>query len=443
MPPKVGADELTAAGMGQADLQRLEREPVSLTKAGPPEVVALGDELRFLWPALTVEAVLTHPRDHSDGIRAELAILVASVEVHWGQLNLASGPAREGVVKKLGAIDRGLPWREVLESTCRLGAQAFRAGEPVICLMPALRTEALRFLIPKLLVRGESNVLFADGGHGKSVLALTFALAASSGAALPGIAAAPEPVNTLYLDWESCVEEHEDRLAKLMAGAGLTEAPPILYRPMTRPLAEEAAAIRTEISRHSVGLVIVDSWAPACGAEPEGADATVRTMNAMRAFGHTTRLALAHVSKTSAEQRSGPTKPFGSVFVQNLARNVWELRGTQDEDSDELRMGLFHRKVNGSRLLGSIGLRFTFAPDRILLAPVDIAREPDLVAHASLPKRIAAALASGALTVEEIAEHVGAPEKSVAAKLRTLKGKGTVLRLDNDEQGRGRWGLPQ
>jgi hypothetical protein len=212
---------------------------------------------------------------------------------------------------------------------------------------------------------------------------------------------------------------------------------------MTRPLAEEAAGIRTEIGRHQVGLVIADSLAPACGAEPEGADAAVRAMNALRSFGHTTRLVLAHVSKASADQRAGSIKPFGSVFVQNLARNVWELRGTQDEDSDELRVGLFHRKVNGSRLLSATGLQLAFAPDRILLAPVDIAREPDLVAHASLPKRIMAVLASGALTVEEIVEAVGAKEASVAAKLRTLKGKGAVLRLENDERGRGRWGLPQ
>jgi hypothetical protein len=442
MPPKVGADDLTAAGMGPADLERLEREPVIPARAGAPELEVLGDEIHVRFPSVTVEAVLTHHRDSGDGLRAELAVSLAGVELHWGQLNLASAPSREGVVKKLGQIDRGLPWREILEHVCRRGAEVFRAGEPVVCLMPKLRTEARRFLIPKLLVRGETNLGFADGGSGKSTLGAVAAVCASSGLALPGFGAPTERVNAMHLDWEGCVEEHQHVLAKVMAGLGLTEPPPILYRAMTRPLADDAAAIRTEISRHQIGLVIVDSLAPACGAEPEGADAAVRAMNALRSFGQTTRFVLAHVSKASAEQRSGATKPFGSVFVQNLARNVWEIRATQEEDSDDLRMGLFHRKVNGGRLLSPVGLRFTFEPERLLLASVDIGSEPDLVARASLPKRITAALAGGALTVEELAEHVGANAASVAAKLRALKVKGFVARLDNDDKGRGRWGLP-
>jgi DNA-binding transcriptional ArsR family regulator len=65
------------------------------------------------------------------------------------------------------------------------------------------------------------------------------------------------------------------------------------------------------------------------------------------------------------------------------------------------------------------------------------------VVRTSLPQQIKASLAGGALTIEELAGRIeGASSSSVAAKLRWLKGKGLVLRLDNDEQGRGRWGLP-
>jgi hypothetical protein len=184
----------------------------------------------------------------------------------------------------------------------------------------------------------------------KSLLAVTAAVVAGSGLGLSGIATPTERVRVLYLDYESCLEEHQDQLAKLMTGAGLVEPPEILYRAMTRPLAEDAAFIRTEISRYQVGLVVLDSLTPGSGAEPDGVAAAVRTLTALRSFGGVTRLALAHVSKASAEQRTGATKPFGSVFVWNLARSVWEIRGSQDEDGDELRMGLFHRKANGSRL---------------------------------------------------------------------------------------------
>jgi hypothetical protein len=410
----------------------------------PPDLQDLGDELRFHWASREIEVVLAHPRDSGDGLRAEVALAVRGIDRHWGQLNLASGPSREQLVKKLRDTDGSQPWREILEHICRRGAEAFRAGEPVVCLMPKLRVEARRFLVPKLLVRDETNLIFADGGQGKSLLASALAVAVAAGPniALPVIGKATEVHPVLYLDWESCIEEHRDRLKRLMDALEIEEAPPILYRAMTRPLADETAAIRTEIKRHHVGFVIVDSLGPASGAEPEGADAAVRAMNAMRSFRDTTRLVVAHMSKAAADQRMGATRPFGSVYVQNLARSVWEIRSTQDDESDLLQMGLYHRKVNGSRLLGSIGLRFTFAADRITLTPVDIAREPDLVARDSLPKRIIAALAGGAMIVDELAEHVGATPASVGAKLRHLKAKQRVLRLPDDEKGRGRWGLP-
>ena len=68
---------------------------------------------------------------------------------------------------------------------------------------------------------------------------------------------------------------------------------------------------------------------------------------------------------------------------------------------------------------------------------------PQTLAGASLAFRIRAALAGAALTAAEVAEAIEAPEKSVSAKLRDLKGKGKVIRLDDDPHGRARWGLPQ
>lgn len=411
------ADEPPISGMPTPEFTDLKREPLGNGHPAPPEVAAVGDAVRFTWPALLVEAVLTNARDHALGLTAEVEIMLGGVSVHWAHLNLASTSGREGVVKKLLQVDRGLPWRPMLETLCRDGATAFRTGSPVLCLMPRLRPETERFLIPKLLVRRESNVVFADGGHGKSLLGLALGIVAT-GIPLPGLAPASEPVHVLYLDWESTKEEHEERLFKFLAGVGVTTAPPILYREMARPLIEEASAIRAVISEHRVGLVIVDSLAPASGREPEGADAAVGTLTALRSFSQTTRLALAHVSKASADQRTGPTRPFGSVFVQNLGRNVWEIRSAQEEDSDDLRMALFHRKVNSGRLVSHPGLRFCFDADSIRLTPLDITREPELVTRAPLWQRLRAALGAGALTVPALARHLDVKEDTIKKALR-------------------------
>jgi AAA domain len=411
------ADEPPISGMTTPEFTQFPREALSDGQPAPPEIVVVGDAVHLAWPALTVEARLTQGREHAAGITAELTITLGGVAVHWARLDLASTSGREGVVRKLRQVDHGLPWRAVLETLCAEGAKAFRVGAPFVCLMPRLRPEAQRFLIPKLLVRRESNVVFADGGHGKSLLGLALGIVAT-GVRLPGIAPATEPVRVLYLDWESTKEEHEDRLFKFLAGVGVTESPPLVYREMTRPLLEEASAVRAVISEHEIGLVIVDSLAPASGGEPESPDAAVRTLTALRSFRQTTRLALAHVSKVAADQRTGPSRPFGSVFIQNLGRNVWEVRGTQDEDTDELRMGLFHRKINSGRLVSHAGVRFRFEADAIHLAALDIAQEPELVTRAALWQQLRAALAHGPKTIPDLARELAVKEDTIEKALK-------------------------
>ncbi len=429
---RVAADEPAVADV---DLTAQPREDL-----GAPECqfTPFGDELRFTWPSLTVEARLTNHRDHSDGLRAELAVRLGAIDIHWGMLNLASSPSREGVVKKLAQIDRTLPWREMLEHLCRVGAQHLRAGEPVVCLMPIQATEA-RHLITKFALAGETNVFFGDGGSGKSLLALALGVVvASPGATLPAGIRATATAPVLYLDWESCLEEHQDRERLILNGLGIREAPPILYRTMSRPLADEAAAVRAEIGRHGIGAVIVDSLAPACGAEPEGADAAIRAMNAMRSFGPTvTRLVLAHVSKASAEQRSGPLRPFGSVFVQNLARSVWELRRADDDGSDDLVLGLYHRKVNRGRLYPALALRLSFAtPGTLTFSAADMAQQPDLAERLSLPQRLLRILHAGARTLPELGDETAASKDTLDPDPPAPPAQGRVVSLAGD-----RWGL--
>jgi hypothetical protein len=382
---------------------------------------------------------LSHLHEGREGITAELLVTSAiHGAIHWGRLNLLSTPARAGLVKTLERTAPVAPWALVLERACRLTALHVRAGAPVVCLMPR-RAPTTRHVIAKLVLAGETNVLFGDGGSGKSLLALALAVAASTGTPLPGglVPTAP-PRRVLYLDYESCQEEHEDRLAGLLAGLEVTEAPPILYRQMVRPLADDAAFLRAEISQHAIDLVIVDSLAPACGAEPEGADAAVRTFTALRSFGPVTRQVIAHVSKAGADQRTGPTRPFGSVFVQNLARNVWEVRKA-DDDSEHLVLGLYHRKFNSGRRLPPFGLRIETDAATTTLHAHDMGREPDLVARASLTQRLLTALRPGAFTTAELTASVGGPELSVRRALERLREKGHVVSLPDTKP--MKWGL--
>jgi hypothetical protein len=428
--PKVGADEAIQAGVPLVDQPREAMGPLE------PVVTAVGDDLRLAWPAHRVTLDLSHLHEGREGIQAELLVTSAiHGEIHWGRLNLLSTPARAGLVKTLERAAPVAPWALVLERACRLTALHVRAGAPIVCLWPQ-RAPAARHLIAKLVLAGETNVLFGDGGSGKSLLALALAVAASTGQALPaGLVPSGPPRRVLYLDYESCQAEHEDRLAGLLAGLTITETPPILYRQMVRPLADDAAILRAAVSEHQIDVVIVDSLAPACGPEPEGADAAVRTFTALRSFGAITRLVVAHVSKAGADQRTGPTRPFGSVFVQNLARNVWEVRNA-DAESDHLVLGLYHRKFNSGRRLPPFGLRIELDASATTLHGHDMGQEPDLVARTSIAYRMKQALTTGARTIPELVDETTGSKATITRTLRRWRTEGTVIQVDPD-----RWGL--
>jgi hypothetical protein len=146
---------------------------------------------------------------------------------------------------------------------------------------------------------------------------------------------------------------------------------------------------------------------------------------------------LAHVSKAAADNRAAPGRPFGSVFVRNLARSVWELRRSGEEE-DDLVVGLYHRKVNSGRLHRPLGLRLTFGEDGIRMAGTDPANDADLATGTTVTHRILRTLAWGAMGTAELASGVGSKEASVGALLRRLRERGRVVRLED-----GRWGLSE
>jgi hypothetical protein len=159
-------------------------------------------------------------------------------------------------------------------------------------------------------------------------------------------------------------------------------------------------------------------------------------MTALRSFAPATRLVLAHVTKLGAEQRSGPVKPFGSAFVFNLARNIWELRKADEDAGADLVIAAFHRKSNAGRLYPPLGFRFTFHEGMTSLHAHDIGQAPDLLARTSLAFQIQKALAHGAQTVAALVEETSSTKDTVARTLRRLRGAGKVISLDKE-----RWGL--
>jgi hypothetical protein len=422
-PPKQGADDFIAAGHREADLQELPRREF----ATDPEVERLGDDFTLTWPADRVTLAAVSLREHHGELTTLLTVARDGQDCHWGRLNLTATRSREELVKKLTQESPGLPWRRFLDRAAQLITEQFTATDPTVELIPQLG-ERDRYLLEPFLIEDAVSVLFADGGSGKGFVSLAFAASIRAAVGLPGGVGAAKKTGVLYLDWETSQRPLERRVYLLGRGFG-TSITGIQYRRMTRSLVDDMPAIRADAARHGIGLVIVDSWAPACGEGPEGSDASTRSLNALRSLTSVSKLILAHVSKAMADTRTA-TRPYGSVFNQNLPRSVWEMRGVQEEDS--LTVTLYDRKENDAARRKPITWRFDFSEERIRLGPGDMAEHADLLAGAKLPEQLGALLNLTGRTPEELADLIGEPTPkldSVRKALRRLETKGRAKKI--------------
>jgi hypothetical protein len=274
--------------------------------------------------------------------------------------------------------------------------------------------------VDKLLLENEINVAFADGGSGKSLLALALAVAVNTGKPLPAGLTPKRTGAVLYLDWESCKEEHDERLAGILGGLGIAGPVPIFYRHMVGAVADES---RSWGGVARLGTVWWYSTALAGpGAEPEGAVPHSGPWGAA----------------PSRSDQPGPgtrqQAPCGQkdatlriVHVMNVPRNVWEIRRTTEEERDTLTIGLFHRKVNRGRLLPAFGLRFAFGEAATRIQAVDVA-ETSACATGRRGYRDPRRPAARARTIAQVAE-AGRQEDTIQKAMYRLEGRGIVVRV--------------
>ena len=117
---------------------------------------------------------------------------------------------------------------------------------------------------------------------------------------------------------------------------------------------------------------------------------------------------------------------------------TWELRGAEHEP-DDLVVALYNQKVNAGKKHPPIAFRFAFEADAIRATPATLADSPDLLARASLPKRITVALMTGALTTAELAEHLDVAKETVDRIVRRMRERGDVVAVGDARP--SRWGM--
>jgi hypothetical protein len=288
---------------------------------------------------------------------------------------------------------------------------------------------------------GYTTILAADGGSGKSFIAMFAAVCVATGRAFLGRSVKRGRV--LYADFELDADEQKRRLWAVLHGMGLTpEAESITdrlhyFRPscsLADGGADEIAAAAREVG---ASLVILDSLTIALGGDAMDQATATNAMNALRDCG--TVLALDHVSSAGARGAAKDARPFGSVFKRNLARATFQL-ATEEDGVRILRPD----KANFGPGSATVSFRMEFdgpEGEEVRFVPLDVADEADAAAtlrHLRADERITTALAAiyaanpaayraGGVTPHEVQDwlaermEVGAPSiKTVQTRLSAL-----------------------
>ena len=297
---------------------------------GPVKLRREGDNFVWMWEQENIVLRLSRLREEEGDVVAELLVQTARpVEGnrpgHYflGRLNLLAPRSRQEVVRMLATRTDKIPWRDMLEYAIVETVGLWREGEPVIDLASLPEPAAAPALVEPLLAEKQPTVIYAQGGSGKSFLALAIGLAVQTGQALPPPLRVRRRTAVLYLNWEDDAEDQRVRLGYLARGWGLEALPSYLHRRMHRPLADDLDAVRRWVSERAIGLLIIDSIAMAAGGELKETEPVIRFFQALREL-RAASLIISHISKEGMMLRQAT--PYGNVFVINSARSVWELR---------------------------------------------------------------------------------------------------------------------
>lgn len=378
------------------------------------------------------EAKLSHIHEHSDRTTAELLVKSlapgAPGHLHQASINLLSTASRQKFAQQLSSRRNDADWGAIVEQICVLSLAELRKGALVHLVSASQPLQEQQYLLDPIIPIGNPTIFFGEGGTGKSHLALIFALIVEIPWPDNPLFLFPvkkdSPTRGLYLDWEMGEDDFRRRLKYLATGCNLPAAA-INYRECTMPLADDIDRIQESLLDISGEYLVIDSVAGAAGGDILSAETAMRFFGALRQL-HTTSIIIAHTAKNSETKKR---TPFGSVFFWNYARSIWEIATQQEEGTDTLEIGLYHRKSNVSGLHKPFGIKFNFDYLRTHISLSDIRDSPVLLERATVKIRILELLKEDALPVEKIAEALDIKEGYVRKELSLLKSEGKVVKV--------------
>jgi RNAse (barnase) inhibitor barstar len=334
--------------------------------------------------------------------------------------NLTSANARKSFVKIMAEDFPSFPWADIMEYICTKSTLKYWEGAPVIKIGKQRKRTEVPYLLYPVVRKDAPCIIYGSGGIGKSYVSLYFSMLVQHSLSVGTLV--PQQSNVLYLDYESGDEDLNDRLAAMAKGLNIDVE--INYRYCHQPLAQDVEALGEIIAEQNVGMVIVDAKGAAVGGWINEARQTMDMFNSLRSL-DVTSIIIDHVSKENSNA------PIGSVYNFNEARNIWEMRSSQAEESDRMKIGLYHKKTNVGKLHRDFGLEFVFQDDEsgnidtVWVNETETTSDPVLRKGKNIYDQIAYLLnhstdMSGAyrsLSIDEIANSIGEKQSTVTSRI--------------------------
>lgn len=324
-------------------------------------------------------------------------------------------------------------WGVIIDQLAHLVQEYARAGEPVRGLSTEGEIKRPEYLLDPFILKNLPTVIFGERGTIKSTMALLLMVALL----LPwhdnplGFDVPDRSIKSLLLDYESDWTTVNWQLKRLQVGLDL---PPIEidYRHCMLPLVDDVEQIQKYIDKTKAEMLIIDSLGLAAGGDLKEPRTATEFYRAVRELKMTT-LSLAHTSK---EKERGSKTIFGSVYFENLARQIWEVRAKKEAGSEEVDISLFHRKPAPFQgYHRPIGYKFLYTEDSIRVEREDPKTIAEFLEGMGTQARIRELLAAGAMSSQEIADTLDITPGNTRVALSRLKDKDEITKVGN------KWGL--
>lgn len=350
-----------------------------------PVIKKSGSGYEVAWPSQGVHARVRHIKNRGDRFKAQVAITFREEPVHRSDPTLNSVTGLDQFARKLERRipqeQWGVDWELIVEGLAGIVQDTHASGTGEVELGTVVPDETAQWSVDNLVIQGQANLIYGDGGTGKSMFCLWIAALMDQGHVNTDHGLVIEPGKVLYLDWETDASEVSTRVRNIHAGLGITNDSGIVYRAQTLPLAQDQDRIQDIVDERGIDLVIVDSMGMAVEGELESAETVLSFFRAVRTIGKTA-LIISHVN------RQGTI--FGSAYTNNSARNVWEASkaaSTVSSNEKDIAFNLFHKKANNINLQPSQSWSMSFDDDKVLLERGEVYETTD-AGKLSIPKLV-------------------------------------------------------